>query len=163
MQPTTPCSRRSCTRRSMLGTLAAGAAALIVGPGARPALADPPSKSEVKGAANVSTQQVQGLIASEGDRLRIVDARRPGSFEKGRIAKAVKLDWRWSNITQSWSFDTKGLGGDRKAPLVIYGQGPSDGFAALAVEKAVSEGYANVMWLRGGFAEWVAANGPVAS
>ena len=150
------------TRRAALSAIAGGAFALTALRGGA-ALADPPSKSEVKGAATVTAQQVQEIQSREGDRLRLIDGRKPGQWEKGRIAKAVKIDWRWSNVVKSWQFDAKALGGDKAAPIVVYGQDPQDGYAALVVEKAVAEGYTNVMWLRGGLAEWVAANRPEVS
>ena len=148
-------------RRAVLAGLAATAALVATG---RTAWADPPSPgAAIKGSKNTTAAEVQGLMGAQGERVLVIDARRPGAWEKGRIAKAIKLNWRYSNITQSWQFDAKDLGGNKSAPTVIYGQNEQDGFAGLAVQKAVSEGFANVLWLRGGFAEWVAASLPVTS
>jgi len=151
----------SSRRRALLLCLAASAAAVL--PLGR-ALADPPSPgSAIRGAKNATAAEVQGLMGEPGERVIVIDARKPGLWEKGHIGKALKLNWRYSNVTRGWQFDAKGLGSDKAAPLVIYGQNESDGWAGLAVEKAVSEGFTNVLWLRGGFAEWVAANLPVTS
>jgi rhodanese-related sulfurtransferase len=150
------------TRRGAL--VAAGAIlAVLAMPGA--ALADPPSPgSAIKGAKNTTAAEVQGLMGgTQGERVLVIDARRPGSWEKGHLARAIKLNWRYSNITHSWSFDAKALGNDKAAPVVVYGQNESDGFAGLVVQKAIAEGFTNVLWLRGGFAEWVAASLPVTS
>lgn len=148
------------SRRSFLVSAVAVAGSLSF---ARAALADPPSKSSVKGTSEVTAQAVQDMMATQGERVRIIDARKPGAFDKSRIPNAIKIDWRYSNVTRGWSFDAKSIGGNKADPLVIYGADAQDGFAALAAEKAVSEGYSNVLWLRGGFAEWVAANKPVVS
>ncbi len=129
----------------------------------RSALADPPSKSSVKGTTEVTAQAVQDMMTAQGERVRIIDARKPGAFDKSRIPNAIKIDWRYSNVTRGWNFDAKKIGGNKADPLVIYGADANDGFAALAAEKAVAEGYTNVLWLRGGFAEWVAASKPVVS
>lgn len=149
----------SATRRQFL-FLATAAIAMAA---TRGAMADPPSKSSVKGATEVTAQAVQDMIGTHGDRVRIIDARRPGAFDKSHIPNAMKIDWRYSNVTRGWTFDAKKIGGNKPDPLVIYGADAQDGFAALAAEKAVAEGYTNVLWLRGGFAEWVAANKPVTS
>lgn len=167
--PMPPSQQRHPGRRFVLKQLAAAgllpATALAMAASTRPALADPPSPgAAIKGAKNATAAEVQGLMGgSQGERVVVIDARRPGAWEKGRIGRAVKLDWRYSNITQSWQFDAKGLGSDKSAPTVIYGQNESDGWAGLAVQKAVSEGFTTVIWLRGGFAEWVAASLPVTS
>lgn len=147
------------SRRSFIVSVAAAGGIFLT----RTALADPPSKSSVKGATEVTAQAVQDMIGAQGERVRIIDARKPGAFDKSRIPNAIKIDWRYSNVTRGWNFDAKAIGGNKAYPLVIYGADAQDGFAALAAEKAVSEGYSNVLWLRGGFAEWVAANKPVVS
>ncbi len=146
--------------RSIAVAALAGIPAAVVPLGA--ALADPPSPgAAIKGAKNATAAEVQGLMGgAQGERVVVIDARKPGLWEKGHLAKALKLNWRYSNITQSWQFDAKGLGNDKAAPLVIYGQNESDGWAGLVVQKAVSEGFSNVIWMRGGFAEWTAARLP---
>src|SRR5262249_4195089 len=96
--------RRRPTRRTVLAGLVLGT--LAIADAATPVLADPPSPgSSIRGATTATAAEVQGIMGKEGERVTIIDARRPGGgWDKGHIARALKLNWRYSNVTQSWQF-----------------------------------------------------------
>jgi len=154
------------SRRSVLQAISLVTAASTVTFSAGMAMADPnppaAPPSEIKGAQVVTTADVKSMI-DRGERVIIIDARRMGKWENGRIVNALKVNWKPNFVIQGWSFDNKPLGSDKSARIVIYGENESDGWAGQVVQKAVAEGFTNVMWLRGGFAEWVAARMPTTS
>lgn len=100
---------------------------------------------------------VQGAVA--------LDLRRIDSFELSRLPGA-RPAWLAFD-TRERRFDASAYGIERGTPIVVYHDGPSGLVAYRAISAAVAAGHTNLMWLRGGVAEWVGnglptESGPVA-
>jgi len=59
------------------------------------------------------------------------------------------------------SFDFAKLPADKNAKLVFYSDGPTGWKSYKAAVLALKQGYPNVMYMRGGFADWTAKGLPV--
>jgi len=116
----------------------------------------------VSGASVGSAASVSGLMGDQGERVIIIDVRPKGDFARGRLRGAINLQVRYSEVTRAYQFDKSLLGNDKSKPVVVYGANEKDAAAANAVRAVVAEGFTNVIWMRGGFAEWVAARMPTA-
>src|SRR3546814_18831124 len=63
----------------------------------------------------------------------------------------------------SEALDTDFLGPDRGAAMVFYSPGSTGWKSYHAARQAAEAGYNNVMWMRGGYADWAAGNHPIAA
>jgi rhodanese-related sulfurtransferase len=114
-----------------------------------------PASGSVPGAVTANVAEIGGLMGDPGQRIIIIDVRPRAAFAKGHLRNAVNLQVRYSDVLRDHVFDNAALGGDKSAKIVVYGAYANDPAAAAVVRKALSEGYSNVIWMRGGFAEWV--------
>jgi rhodanese-related sulfurtransferase len=116
--------------------------------------------ASVAGAVTASAVEIGGMMGDTGARVVIIDVRPRAAFAKGHLRNAKNLQVRYSDVLREHVFDKSALGADKSAQIVIYGAGDRDPAAAAVVRKALSEGYSNVIWMRGGFADWIAARLP---
>jgi len=108
----------------------------------------------LEGARTVSAAEAKGLIEHG---TAVFDVRKKASFVEGHMPKAKSI--KKSDETEA--FDPAALGGNKDAPLLIYGHG-SDGWSAVdAVKTAISAEYKKVHWMRGGWVEWTKAGMPI--
>jgi rhodanese-related sulfurtransferase len=112
------------------------------------------------GAVTANAVEIGSLMGDAGERVIIIDVRPRADFAKGHLRNAKHLPVRYSDVLRDHVFDKAALGGDKSAKIVVYGASATDPAAAAVVRKALSEGYTNVIWMRGGFADWVAARLP---
>ena len=90
-----------------------------------------------------------------GERVVIIDVRPRSDFARLRIPNAKHLP---DPATLAGLLPT-----DKSATIVVYGVDANDANAEAIVKRISSEGYASVLWMRGGFAEWVSAQLPTAA
>ena len=119
-----------------------------------------PASASVAGVITGGAADINGLMGDTGERVIIIDVRPRADFAKGHLKNAKNLQVRYSEVLRDHVFDKAALGGDKSARIIVYGAGASDPAAAAVVRKALNEGYSNVIWMRGGFAEWIAARMP---
>jgi len=100
------------------------------------------------------------MMGDQGERVIIIDVRPRASFLEGHLKNARNVDVRYSPVMRDHVFDKSALGTDKSARIVVYGANVNDAAAAAVVRQATAEGFSNVIWMRGGFAEWVAARLP---
>jgi rhodanese-related sulfurtransferase len=128
-----------------------------------PAHAEPgfgPTPEAIKGATTVSAEEVAAMMG-EGRVVLVFDVRDAKSFSKGHLKGAERLSGRWNRVVKEYRMDLKPLGEDKSATIVVYGKNDQDRTAQVTVEQAVREGFANVLWMRGGFEQWQSAAQPV--
>ncbi|MGD8560221.1 MAG: rhodanese-like domain-containing protein [Gammaproteobacteria bacterium] len=125
-------------------------------------LVTPPAMSDtwqapavIDGATPVTAEELSDLMA-EMDELVLIDSRHESQRQQGAIAGSVALP------------DTKTTPGallrlvpDKLTPIVFYCEGAGCPHSMKAVKKAVSFGYMNIFWFRGGLAEWKEKGFPV--
>ena len=88
-----------------------------------------------------------------GEKLKLVDVREDGEWEKGRIAGAVHLG---KGIIER---DVEAAIPDKAGEIILYCGG---GFrSVLAAENLQKMGYKNVVSMDGGWRGWQEAGGPV--
>jgi len=117
--------------------------------------------SSVAGVQTGGAQDVSGLMGDQGERVIIIDVRPRADFAKSHLKNAKNLEVRYSPVLRDHVFDKAALGADKSARIVVYGASATDPAAAAVVRQATAEGFSNVIWMRGGFAEWIAARLPV--
>ena len=103
---------------------------------------------KIAGVRTVQAEQVIELLTSEQPPL-LIDARIRQDREYGYIESSISLPDIETNC------DTlKDIASDNNRDLLFYCNGIQCGRSVVAIKIARSCGYHNLMWFRGGFAEW---------
>lgn len=110
---------------------------------------------QIPGAENLSAEQVIDLILSRPD-LVLIDSRKKTEYVKGHIEGAFNL--LNTNMTRE---DLEKIAPNKSATLLFYCNGERCIRSSDAVSKALSWGYTNIYWFRGGWKEWTEKRLPV--
>ena len=109
----------------------------------------------VSGTTRISAEDLIDLVDEEDD-LVIIDSRilkdRKGGFIEGSIS-LPDIDTTPAALAEI--IPTK------STPVIFFCNGAKCGRSVVASKMAVSEGYTNVYWFRGGWEEWVNKNLPI--
>ncbi len=133
-----------------------------------PALADetrPATPTSVKGARIITVEEAKGLLDKKA--ASFFDMRSPINYGKGHLPGATLIAYKEkSEFTADFdakqdSFDIARLPADKKARIVMYSDGPWGWKSYKATVLSVMAGYRNVLWMRDGYAEWIAKDLPV--
>jgi rhodanese-related sulfurtransferase len=109
----------------------------------------------IDGATPITAEELSDLM-TEMDNLVLIDSRHSGHFKEGSIKGSISLpDTNTSPAALSQVVP------DKLTPVVFYCEGPSCPHSMKAVRKAVSYGYVNIFWFRGGISEWTEKGFPV--
>ena len=119
-------------------------------------------------AAEETPTHLDGVTIVTPDQLRsmldqgisVYDLRKKASYVDGHVPGA-KSAASYYNATDT-TLDTSFLGPNKSDRIVFYSHGTTGWKSYWAARRAVEAGYSNVMWMRGGFAEWDAGEHPVA-
>ena len=134
-----------------------------------PAVADeikPATPTSVKGARIITVDEAKSLLDKKA--ASFFDTRSPLNFGKGHLPGATLIAYKEkSEFAADFdagldSFDIARLPADKDARIVIHSDGPSGWKSYKAAVLAAKAGYRNVLWMRDGFAGWVARAFPVA-
>jgi rhodanese-related sulfurtransferase len=118
------------------------------------AISAPTSPEHIDGTKQVDAE---GLIEVVGEieNIIIVDSRIPGDRKQGYIEGSISLpDVETTCETLAKHIPAK------TSPALFYCNGVKCGRSAVAVKMAISCGYTNTYWFRGGFEEWLAKGYP---
>lgn len=120
------------------------------------AQADKPIAPEhIAGATDLKAEQIIDLILNTPE-LVIIDARKEDEFAKGHIESAISLlDTEMTAETLAAHIP------DKATPILFYCNGERCLRSSNAANKALSWGYTNIYWFRGGWAEWREKNLPI--
>jgi len=122
--------------------------------------------TSLTGGKVISAEEAKKL--SDAKDSTFVDTRSPINFGKGHLPGAKSIGYReksekTANFDASVdSFDFSKLPADKNAKVVFYSDGPSGWKSYKAAVLSINEGYKNVMYFRGGFADWTARGYPAA-
>lgn len=131
------------------------ACALVGGaPGQLSAADETPTQLE--GVQILTPEQLRALL-NQG--IRIYDLRKKASYADGHVPGAVSAARHYD--AERSTLDTSFLGPDRSTPIVFYSHGATGWKSYYAAKQAREAGYENVMWMRGGYADWAAGDHPV--
>ncbi len=100
------------------------------------------------GATPITAEELVDLI-NEMDNLVLIDTRQSTQFSSGTIHGSLSLP-----DTKTSPGALSSLVPDKLTPVVFYCEGLSCPHSMKSVKKAVSYGYINIFWFRGGIAEW---------
>jgi len=107
------------------------------------------------GTTRISAEQLIELL-DKHENLVIIDSRKPSDRNKGYIEGSVGLpDTDTSPDSLSKHLKTK------TTPVVFFCNGVKCGRSMKASKVAIADGYKNIYWFRGGWAEWTEKNLPV--
>ena len=107
------------------------------------------------GTTRVSAEEVIDLVGRMPD-LVIVDARKNSDYDKGYIEGAVNLP-----NTETSAKSLAKVIPSKDHPVLFYCNGIMCGRSVKSARIAVSAGYSNIYWFRGGMEEWEAKGLPV--
>lgn len=102
----------------------------------------------------LTADELKSLAGKAG--LRIFDLRKKASFVEGHIPKSISAASAYDEREKT--LDVAILGSDKSAPIVFYSHGAAGWKSYWAAKVAAESGYTNVMWFRGGYAEWEERN-----
>ena len=100
------------------------------------------------GATPVTAEELSDLM-KEMDNLVIIDSRVQDNEKQQAIAGSHSLPY-----SQTSPDALSNLVPDKLTPVVFYCDGLQCPHSMKAVRKAVSYGYVNIFWFRGGISEW---------
>ena len=100
------------------------------------------------GASPVTAEELAELMKGM-DNLVLIDNREQRKFEQGTISGSFQMLY-----TQTSPDALAKLAPSKQTPIVFYCDDASCPHSVKAIRKAVSYGYLNIFWLRGGIAEW---------
>lgn len=133
---------------------------------AAPAFANKPeTPAMLDGGKVISVDEAKKLL--DGKTALFIDTRSVVNFGKGRVPGAQTAAYKEkSEPVQNFnaaddSFELEKLPKDKAAPVVFYSDGPTGWKSYKAAVLSVKAGHKNVMYMRGGMADWTAKNLPV--
>lgn len=118
----------------------------------------------LQGGKIVSAEEVKKLSDAKGSVF--VDTRSPLNFGKGRVPGATSVAYREkSDKVPSFDasqdqFELSKLPADKNAKIVFYSDSQTGWKSYKAAVMSVNSGYKNVMYFRGGYADWVSKGYP---
>jgi rhodanese-related sulfurtransferase len=122
------------------------------------ALADEDTPTTLEGARVVSAEELRSLL-NQGA-VKVYDLRKKASYVEGHIPGSVNAARHYNEKDKT--LDVSVLDKDPVTTVVFYSHGVSGWKSYWAAKSAVTLGYKNVLWLRGGYAEWEDKNLPIA-
>ena len=115
----------------------------------------PDVPDQIEGANNLTAEQVIELILSN-PKLVIIDSRKKTEYVKGHIEGSINI-----LNTQLTANDLQKVLPGKSAQVLFYCNGHRCMRSADSTRKALSWGYNNVYWFRGGWKEWTSKKLPV--
>jgi len=117
--------------------------------------AKPDVPQNIEGAHNLTAEQVIELILSSPE-LVIIDSRKKTEYVKGHIEGSINI-----LNTQLTANRMHKVLPDKSSQVLFYCNGSRCMRSSDATSKALSWGYSNVYWFRGGWKEWTRKKLPV--
>jgi len=118
-------------------------------------------------AADETPTHLEGVTVVTPDQLRpmldqgiaVYDLRKKASYADGHVPGAENAASYYN--AENTTLDTSFLGPNKSDRMVFYSHGSTGWKSYWAAKRAAEAGYKNVMWMRGGYAEWAAGAHPV--
>lgn len=117
----------------------------------------PVAPESIPGAITVGAEEVIEQILINPD-LVVIDSRKKTEYAKGHIEGAVNI---LNTDMHQQGLDI--IAPDKTKPILFYCNGVRCLRSSDAIAKALSWGYKNIFWFRGGWNEWIEKRLPVIS
>src|SRR3546814_536764 len=137
--------------------LACALAAGAMSPAAGQATVAEETPTQLEGVQVVAPEELRPLL-NQG--ITVYDLRKKASYADGHVPGAVSAAEHYDAANNALDVDM--LGPDRSSAMVFYSHGTTGWKSYHAAKQAAAAGYKNVMWMRGGYADWAAGNHPIA-
>jgi rhodanese-related sulfurtransferase len=131
-----------------------------------PVLADKPeTPARLDGGKVISVEEAKKLL--DGKSALFIDTRSVVNFGKGRVPGAKTASYKEKSEpvpnfdAADDSFELEKLPKDKAAPVVFYSDSPTGWKSYKAAVLSVKAGHKNVMYMRGGMADWTAKSLPI--
>ena len=140
-------------------------ASLVLSASAWSQAAPPPTPTSVAGAKVITVEE--GRTLAEGKSAQFYDTRTVLNFGKGHVPGAASIAYKEeSDKVEAFDaskdqFDMSKLPADKSSRVVFYSDGPTGWKSYKAAVLASKAGYKDVLYMRGGFAEWTDRKFPV--
>ena len=112
------------------------------------------SPESIEGTTQVTAEGFIELVDAIPN-LIVIDSRIPGDRKQGYVEGSISLPDVETNCDTLGKIIPK-----KSSPALFYCNGVKCGRSAKAVKIALSCGYNNIYWFRGGFEEWLAKGYP---
>lgn len=130
------------------------------------AFADKPeTPTGLAGGKVISVEEAKKLLDAKA--ALFIDTRSVVNFGKGHVPGAKTASYKEKSEpvadfnAADDSFELEKLSKDKSAAVVFYSDGPTGWKSYKAAVLSVKAGHKNVMYMRGGMADWTAKNLPV--
>ncbi|HEY9549684.1 MAG TPA: rhodanese-like domain-containing protein [Kiloniellaceae bacterium] len=137
--------------------LACALAAGAMSPAAGQATVAEETPTQLEGVQVVAPEELRPLL-NQG--VTVYDLRKKASYADGHVPGALSAAEHYDAANNALDVDM--LGPDRSSAMVFYSHGSTGWKSYHAAKQAAAAGYKNVMWMRGGYADWAAGNHPIA-
>jgi len=117
----------------------------------------PTVPGQIPGASNLTAEQVIELILAKPD-LIVIDSRKKTEYIKGHIEGAINM-----LNTSMTKAGMEAVVSDKSSTVLFYCNGQRCLRSSDAVKKALSWGYKDIYWFRGGWKEWTEKRLPIIS
>lgn len=128
------------------------------------ALAGDETPTTLNGGKVITVEEGKKLLDSKS--ALFIDTRAVLNFGKGHVPGAITASYKENSEknekfdSSKDQFDSSKLPAEKTKPVVFYSDGPSGWKSYKAAVIAIKEGHKNVMYMRGGYADWLAKNFP---
>lgn len=120
--------------------------------------AEQDTPTTLEGARVITAEELRPMLNQKT--VQVYDLRKKASFVEGHVPGAISAARHYNEKEKT--LDVGGLGAERGATVVFYSHGAAGWKSYWAAKAAIASGYRNVLWLRGGYAEWEDKSFPVA-
>ena len=126
----------------------------------------PPTPTQLAGGKVASAEEIKQLVDKKSALL--IDTRSPVNFGKGHVPGAISVAYgEKSDKAADFDaaldkFDMSKLPADKNANVVFYSDGPTGWKSYKGAVLAIKAGHKNVLYMRGGWADWTAKGLPEA-
>jgi rhodanese-related sulfurtransferase len=151
-------SRTAATRRAITALAAASLLAGLPLTAASQSDGVTQTPTVLAGGTFITADEAKKLIYKKA--AMVIDTRSPVNFGKSHLPTAVSIAYKEnSDKTPSFDaaadqFDLARLPADKNAAVIIYSDGPMGWKSYKGAVVAIKGGYRDVMYMRGGWAEW---------
>lgn len=121
------------------------------------ALAEEDTPTALKGARVITAEELRSLLNQKS--VKVYDLRKKASYVEGHVPGAVSAARHYNEKDKT--LDVAVLDPDQGTTVVFYSHGVAGWRSYWAARAAIASGYRDVLWLRGGYAEWEDKNFPV--
>lgn len=137
---------------------------LLMGAAAIAADELPETPTSLAGGKVINSEEGKKLVDAKS--AVFIDTRNVVNFGKGHVPNALAVAYKEKSEKIAGfdasmdQFDLSKLPADKNAKVVFYSDAPTGWKSYKAAAMAIKGGYKNVMYMRGGYAEWTAKGYP---